>query len=161
MEYFTGFQSTHPVWGGTMPPYRRPSTPRRFQSTHPVWGGTSILMMPPTPAEFQSTHPVWGGTSWSILKQLNDPDFNPPTPYGVGPATFQKHKRADDISIHPPRMGWDWSPPGCSAAVNTFQSTHPVWGGTTSIRSSFGASAYFNPPTPYGVGRQKCTENSL
>ena len=35
------------------------------------------------------------------------------------------------ISIHPPRMGWDPAPgqPG-GGMVGGFQSTHPAWGGT-------------------------------
>ena len=80
--------------------------------------------------EFQSTHPVWGGT---VLHYLDDAVFR--------------------ISIHPPRVGWDchllfgvllclnFNPPtpcGVGRLQRTlrsvpqvFQSTHPVWGGTT------------------------------
>ena len=146
------FQSTHPVWGGT-PRRHRPSgnrrisihpprvgwdradvpfiggkydfnpptpcgvglgflsavsSPERFQSTHPVWGGTALLSALGLSDQFQSTHPVWGGT----LRKLDTDD-------------------TVDISIHPPRVGWD-----CS----------------TCPQRRF--SSYFNPPTPCGVGQQ-------
>ncbi len=103
------FQSTHPVWGGTISPIRahavagisihpprvgwdRNITPEtldgfRFQSTHPVWGGTmaTVRILPALP--FQSTHPVWGGTL--LVAQQSIP--------------------------------------------RKFQSTHPVWGGTAKV----------------------------
>ena len=78
--------------------------------------------------------------------------FNPPTPRGVGPPSpvccgsmflFQSTHPArggtaldlvladlEDISIHPPREGWDSGAPETSLCI---------W--------------YFNPPTPRGVGR--------
>ena len=55
---------------------------------------------------FQSTHPVWGGTGGR-----------------------QQAPVPGDISIHPPRVGWDT---------------------TEADRSS--DRSYFNPPTPCGVG---------
>ena len=100
------FQSTHPVWGGTVIPIHTGliqgisiHPPRvgwdetgnalglsgsAFQSTHPVWGGTLPCHNPCCTRQFQSTHPVWGGT-------------------GQAAATFD----APPISIHPPRVGWD------------------------------------------------------
>ena len=102
-----------------------------FQSTHPVGGGTP---RPPGPGfliGFQSTHPVGGGTCMPCPPRFMTPDFNPPTPWGVGllsdffdPAKpkFQsthpvgggtRHRsgsaRLAAISIHPPRGGWDSS----------------------------------------------------
>ena len=38
------------------------------------------------------------------------------------------------------------------AVVSLFQSTHPVWGGTTEGDPWALAKANFNPPTPCGVG---------
>ena len=57
------------------------------------------------------------------------------------------------ISIHPPRVGWDYfiEIPPCNICV--FQSTHPVWGGTPSAQFPACGRCYFNPPTPCGVGR--------
>ena len=87
----------------------------RFQSTHPVWGGTLGRKSAFHGTLFQSTHPVWGGTSggwWSGISR--------------------------DISIHPPRVGWDNGDLCRSEYIRRFQSTHPVWGGTT--ENSYGGS---------------------
>ena len=100
-----------------------------FQSTHPVWGGTIGAKIGIPGLVFQSTHPVWGGTLYSeadVLRYIisihpprvgwDDIDanlrtlvehFNPPTPCGVGLPLF-----------------------GFIAFKIKFQSTHPVWGGT-------------------------------
>ena len=60
-----------------------------FQSTHPAWGGTRQGALTLNAPIFQSTHPAWGGT----LEQLSK-----------GGVT--------NISIHPPRVGWDVSKHG-------------------------------------------------
>ena len=146
------FQSTHPVRGGTgcaitksqLREYFNPPTPcgvgrvvvstvpkpPAFQSTHPVRGGTICAPSPRRAVTFQSTHPVRGGTLINI-----------------------KLDRAFFISIHPPRAGWDGE---CSIIIEdgyVFQSTHPVRGGTASRWAIWPPQAYFNPPTPCGVGR--------
>ena len=36
-----------------------------------------------------------------------------------------------DISIHPPRVGWDLAYMMLHSGLQRFQSTHPVWGGTS------------------------------
>ena len=41
-----------------------------------------------------------------------------------------KREVENTISIHPPRMGWDYIPFLSSAPIAVFQSTHPAWGGT-------------------------------
>ena len=80
------------------------------------------------------------------------PDFNPPTPWGVGRVGHCRLFNGELISIHPPRGGWDrrmpaqapcevhFNPPtpwgvgptgsGILGLLGTFQSTHPVGGGT-------------------------------
>ena len=86
---------------------RMDSATRKFQSTLPVWGGTVVLydcllilkisIHPPRvgrdgsasrcafrKSSFQSTLPVWGGTTVSKAKRA-----------------------ANNISIHPPRVGRD------------------------------------------------------
>ena len=80
--------------------------PDEFQSTHPVWGGTYAPRRSDLGPEFQSTHPVWGGTDNSSF-------------------LF----KATRISIHPPRVGWDYN-----------------------VSSELLTMTYFNPPTPCGVG---------
>ena len=100
------FQSTHPVWGGTSPCRKNPAS-QKFQSTHPVWGGTKLPGISIVSNIFQSTHPVWGGTADLRISAKHLRDFNPPTPCGVGPVLFSELHFAFDISIHPPRVGWD------------------------------------------------------
>ena len=80
-----------------------------------------------------------------------------------------------NISIHPPRVGWDrllftlfqcgrhFNPPtpcgvgprhpSASGRALQFQSTHPVWGGTREGEEAGSRDIHFNPPTPCGVGR--------
>ena len=102
------FQSTHPVWGGT-PEVMGPKKRRLFQSTHPVWGGTSPGIgrckskqnfNPPTPCGVGRMHTA-------IL--LFHVHFNPPTPCGVGHYPNDKDSGPCHISIHPPRVGWDYT----------------------------------------------------
>ena len=149
------FQSTHPVWGGTAG--CSCALPQALISIHPprmgwdltppeqydIWNAVSIHpprmgwdhgarhlsghhlhFNPPTPygvghvahgfksfpRRFQSTHPVWGGTTVSVGFLLDS-----------------------QISIHPPRMGWDIVARILSIQRLLFQSTHPVWGGTDSL----------------------------
>ena len=81
---------------------------QKFQSTHPAWGGTYKKgFKAPQKSTFQSTHPAWGGTE----KQ-------------------EAVAKAEQISIHPPRMGWDQCVGGRYPIPTKFQSTHPAWGGT-------------------------------
>ena len=127
------------------------------------------------PLEFQSTHPVWGGTQHMPVFLPNVRYFNPPTPCGVGPVVVIEWSLNGQISIHPPRVGWDricaggncgWAdfnpPTPCGVGLYIvsliadaliFQSTHPVWGGTNRPDRPVGFAGNFNPPTPCGVGR--------
>ena len=49
--------------------------------------------------------------------------FNPPTPCGVGPAFLNHLPVCLDISIHPPRVGWDTIKP--YVLNRTLISIHP------------------------------------
>ena len=82
----------------------------KFQSTHPLWGGTTRRRWLGCCEIFQSTHPLWGGTSEVTHTAKRSPNFNPPTPCGVG--HFHLKIIVDMIQ---------------------FQSTHPLWGGTQII----------------------------
>ena len=84
--------SIHPPRAGwDFIPIRRGMPCALFQSTHPVRGGTAGHPVYVVEGEFQSTHPVRGGTSTSALYRFRI-----------------------DISIHPPRAGWDPNPlTGC------------------------------------------------
>ena len=107
------------------------SIERTFQSTHPVWDGTlKRLALWLLKLEFQSTHPVWDGTNGTTGWKMQDiisihpsrvgwdqrhdrledagHHFNPPIPCGMG-LQLQKDPDADIlISIHPSRVGWDY-----------------------------------------------------
>ena len=94
-----------------------------FQSTHPEQGGTfmywmSLVLYRP----FQSTHPERGGT---LLTQHNfrvvDISIHPPR--AGWDVDHAKGVPAKDISIHPPRAGWDAIRAGYSA--KTAISIHP------------------------------------
>ncbi len=131
-------------------------------------------------------------------------DFNPPSPCGEGRRRIQPARFTPPTSIHPPRVGRDrppgWSrdqrgqisihPPrvgrdrSCAAgptARRKFQSTLPVWGGTTSTYGTLSLSIFqstlpvwggtlgrnargthtadFNPPSPCGEGRLLGTDH--
>ena len=144
------FQSTHPVWGGTAHGHHLGSLLNI--SIHPPRVGwdsecrcssqTAWNFNPPTPCGvgrevegyladfqiFQSTHPVWGGTGHQLeALRIHEISIHPPR---VGWDDLLALLRLRDaISIHPPRVGWDPVIP-CSAPV----------------------MPYFNPPTPCGVG---------
>ena len=100
------FQSTHPVWGGTAWVYHR-SVGAAFQSTHPVWGGTQRKISARVRQTFQSTHPVWGGTmfdSYDTFAMV----FQSTHPVWGGTSATRSLTIALMISIHPPRVGWDY-----------------------------------------------------
>ncbi len=119
-------------------------------------------------AGFQSTHPVWGGTTMEIYAHSIDAiSIHPPRvgwDYG-----YLKNSLCIKISIHPPRVGWDslssdcglqplnFNPPtpcGVGPPNNVavyfdgeFQSTHPVWGGTVlGLTSADDCTISIHPP---------------
>ena len=57
-----------------------------------------------------------------------------------------------EISIHPPREGWDLVNRSTIIPPSLFQSTHPARGGTLMGCAAQQGSGDFNPPTPRGVG---------
>ena len=85
------------------------------------------------------------------LLSSGDSYFNPRTPCGVRPGPDGPRGWVGAISIHAPRVGCDGSCGGVAQLRVTFQSTHPVWGATTSRSSSRCLCLYFNPRTPCGV----------
>ena len=61
-------------------------TIKKFQSTHPVWGGTLVYPVILQELYGISIHPPRVG--WDLFDpdgEVPDLDFNPPTPCGVGP----------------------------------------------------------------------------
>ena len=57
-----------------------------------------------------------------------------------------------NISIHPPRVGRDNYTPFFDSTLLIFQSTLPVWGGTSRPSALCATMNYFNPPSPCGEG---------
>ena len=100
------FQSTHPVWDGTL----RRLYP--FQtghiSIHPSRVGWDICrrISATNHRTFQSTHPVWDGTAgswwWSLRAQISIHPSRVGWDKGVNIMIL-----SDYISIHPSRVGWD------------------------------------------------------
>ena len=139
------FQSTLPVWGGTV--HLFPALPAEpvFQSTLPVWGGTTydlavlswnnVSIHPPRVGRdqcsgansesarmFQSTLPVWGGTIRSIKRSSSTfVSIHPPR---VGrDRQFWTVQQPSRVSIHPPRVGRDLPP--ITISISIAVSIHP------------------------------------
>ena len=70
---------------------------------------------------------------------------------GLGRAAFWQ--RDDPISIHPSRVGWDHKGALVWPRDAEFQSTHPVWDGTTLRAAHVTPGQHFNPPIPCGMGQ--------
>ena len=81
--------------------------------------------------KFQSTHPVWDGTLVCLFTIFIIVYFNPPIPCGMGLWLVHIFAKLFRISIHPSRVGWDATSPLSWKVIFTFQSTHPVWDGTS------------------------------
>ena len=145
-----------------------------FQSTHPVWDGTFEQMFYSVPSRhFNPPIPCGMGPIICGLVALAV-DFNPPIPCGMGRQLGELSCCYRRISIHPSRVGWDGATSVVRASPLIFQSTHPVWDGTSlfpqnpqrttiSIHPSRvgwdqrGRGAQkndrnFNPPIPCGMG---------
>ena len=167
------FQSTHPVWGGTSE--RQQKAYFIFISIHPPrvgWdtteesGGESHRdFNPPTPCGvgpykvsadwllglFQSTHPVWGGT---VFHDFFGGDVNisiHPPRVGWDPNRVLRLWLLHSISIHPPRVGWDYRV--SLLFLHRFYFNPPTRCGVGRLgQFYYGGVKYFNPPTPCGVG---------
>ena len=144
-------------------------------SIHPPRGGWDPKCQDRRYRHAISIHPPRGGWDrYGFPGNIQALDFNPPTPWGVGPIRGQRLTSTfpfqsthpvgggteelwwvgdySDISIHPPRGGWDIG--GNLNATLVFISIHPPRGGWDDRLGWTGQrSCYFNPPTPWGVGR--------
>ena len=79
-----------------------------FQSTHPVWDGTlSGFIQKTYPRIVQSTQPVWDGTRGDQSGSASLRHCNPPIPCGMGRSVLGGLLLIIVISIHPSRVGWD------------------------------------------------------
>ena len=149
--------------------------PSRFQSTLPVWGGTvgavgkdkivQVSIHPPRVG--RDTSPATNSASATSVsihppRVGRDPGrndvlhrwrrFNPPSPCGEGHVGVVQVVHVDLVSIHPPRVGRDRMIRSARVVSNTFQSTLPVWGGTPTDQLFLTRLFDFNPPSPCGEG---------
>ena len=139
-----------------------------------MWGGTPAFLILGGGSNI-SIHPPHVG--WDVagtMVEVYVRYFNPPTPCGVGPTAAVMPLQYPSISIHPPHVGWDVTPKRYFCGAVSFQSTHPMWGGTDFLGGAAlegiisihpphvgwdsptakppGRYGHFNPPTPCGVG---------
>ena len=171
------FQSTHLVWGATELNERTQNSleisihaPRvrcdpllkvlvvvmiLFQSTHLVWGATQNLLTSHSPFTFQSTHLVWGATKKSLL-QRNIVNISIHAPRVRCDRNDEQPWSRSQISIHAPRVRCDAVSLEKVDKLLKFQSTHLVWGATSSSDEDTRRFIYFNPRTSCEVRRRWC-----
>ena len=126
---------------------------RNFNPPSPCGEGLGTKIYDDITDAFQSTLPVWGGTLQRLLRVLaGQISIHPPRVGRDFTALFVEHIR--EISIHPPRVGRDLNP-ALSVFVQRI-SIHPprverdrvlCW---TSLRP-----CNFNPPSPCGEGHTR------
>ena len=125
---------------------------RAFQSTHPVWDGTVKVQLVPLSADI-SIHPSrvgWDAYHSGRRQRATAISIHPSR---VGWDCFVAYARHDvGISIHPSRVGWDlvcWMP-----LASPPISIHPSRVGWDQLIAGalFFALANFNPPIPCGMG---------
>ena len=133
------FQSTHPVRGGTWQILRH--CPCIVISIHPPRAGWDTDFCNVWMLDIISIHPPragWDGRSVVCNRRIEH--FNPPTPCGVGPSFYRSSVYLHNFNPPTPcGVGLARGRyPRCTA---TFQSTHPVRGGTLAhlaiIREAF------------------------
>ena len=133
MSITSQFQSTLPVWGGTVCVWLVVDTAIGFNPPSPCGEGPGKAGKLTIISEFQSTLPVWGGTcqfSFSIVWML----FQSTLPVWGGTKTSPAKGGTGFVSIHPPRVGRDRQ-----------------WLNTSSEERCF------NPPSPCGEGPKPFT----
>ena len=119
-----------------------------FQSTHLVWGATLNAHAAFRGVQFQSTHLVWGATQTRLLAFMELYISIHAPRVRCDMAEIRGGSFSSTISIHAPRVRCDFLVDAFKAANdNIFQSTHLVWGATTSPYPPSISSPYFNPRT--------------
>ena len=127
------FQSTRPIRGATKDILGTTRTTMKFQSTRPIRGATTHVRQHGfRGGRFQSTRPIRGATISDTLM------LDPP---------------GEQISIHAPHTGRDWTPSPCGTSWGRFQSTRPIRGATGQEVKGRKGNRYFNPRAPYGARR--------
>ena len=129
--YWIEFQSTLPVWGGTLQGKSSPLSARYFNPPSPCGEGRRNLPARSFADIFQSTLPVWGGTKYTAFLAVCKA-FQSTLPVWGGTKLVCNVDETLLISIHPPRVGRD---------------TRSCW--------LAGCIEYFNPPSPCGEGHRR------
>ena len=133
MCFTLSFQSTLPVWGGTVQraSLRRPN--RYFNPPSPCGEGLGKGRKRYDMQHFNPPSPCGEGPVQVPPRPEDGANFNPPSPCGEGRADQKIVGDVRGISIHPPRVGRDPNDPVCRSAPR-----------------------YFNPPSPCGEGLCRC-----
>ena len=94
---------------------------------------------------------MWGGTWDDGLDVDNHADFNPPSPCGEGLASARY--LVASWSFQSTLPVWGGTSKECRIWRSVkFQSTLPVWGGTWAGSGAMPQYSHFNPPSPCGEG---------
>ena len=122
-----------------------------FQSTHPVRGGTWISSRHTTPRRI-SIHPPRAGWDEPDIPRLTTKkiSIHPPRAGWDDKVAFWESESA--ISIHPPRAGWDQKGESIPLPLFYFSPPTPCGVGLLRITLVSYSILHFNPPTPCGVG---------
>ena len=153
------FQSTLPVWGGTMWPIEIAALSFDFNPPSPCGEGrvtisTSSLVV----ADFNPPSPCGEGRCRSPRRCRPARYFNPPSPCGEGLAVIGGNSATYGISIHPPRVGRDLSNHTMRGTCQYFNPPSPCGEGPVRIHDLLLQHTDFNPPSPCGEGQQKFTK---
>ena len=146
-------------------------------SIHAPRVGSDALQEYATTGDLISIHaPRVGSDAMGKQRLRLDSDFNPRSPCGERPLSYNGKNIVNGISIHAPRVGSDdtkgtktpayiifqstlpvWGATSIKTAsdlsVTVFQSTLPVWGATASLPGHQRPGRNFNPRSPCGERR--------
>ena len=133
-----------------VPTRRRPCHGAAQRRNRFLYGTSLFFKSVPMNGTSKTTLPL---KRWSFLLSTHAllfSVFNPPTPCGVGQEFRDTTKTTDTFqSTHPVRGGTKKRQRYFRKWE--FQSTHPVRGGTSLVKNKSNTVSNFNPPTPCGV----------
>ena len=146
----TGFQSTLPVWGATLPPSCCHSHHSHFNPRSPCGERPALRPVSREGVEFQSTLPVWGATSQPVfLRHLCSISIHAPR-VGSDGRTKRYSELHSPISIHAPRVGSDFTAPRYFDRLLISIHAPRVGSDVIVSRSRLTRSFNFNPRSPCG-----------
>ena len=97
--------------------------------------------------KFQFTHPGKGATRGGHTRRGSPPCFNSRTLGRVRPPRRPCGETREEVSIHAPWEGCDWSDMTKRGGTRAFQFTHPGKGATIRVRKISASSIRFNSRT--------------